>query len=91
MSFRFRFNQDSQGEDLPAAGMSFSQNLQPHQEMMMPPLVSHSQSQRFMYDLQPQPRQVQSYAARIRNLQLPPTNQRRYGGGGGPSRLRQPR
>ena len=96
MSFRFRYNQDSQGEDLhPSSGFSFSQNSQsqPSQEMRMPTPLSQSQS--FQYDVQPQPqpqpRQVHSYAPMIRNLQLPPNHQRRFGGGGDPRILRQQR
>ena len=79
MSFRFRYSQDSQGEDL---GLSSCETSQPSQEMMMrmPPLLSQSQSQSFIYDLQPQPQPRQSsYASRIRNLQLQPNNQKRYG------------
>jgi len=88
MSFRFHYGQDSQGEYFPpSSGYAFSQNSQPRQEMM-PPLLSQSQSQSFRYDVQPQPRQVYSYAPMIRNLQL---NQRRLGGGGDPRILRQQR
>ena len=72
MSFRFRFSQDSQGEDLGFS--SSSPSSQPSQEMTtMPSLLSQSQSQSFM------PRQS-SYASRIRNLQLQSDNQRKYGG-----------
>ena len=91
MSFRFRYSQDSQGEDL---GLSSCETSQPSQEMMMrmPPLLSQSQSQSFIYDLQPQPQPRQSsYASRIRNLQLQSNNQRRYGATRDPRVLRQQR
>ena len=92
MSFRL-----SHHAQLPSsgAGISSSQNFQSSQELMPPPLVppprARTQQQSFMYDVQSQPRQVDSYASRIRNPQLQSNIQRGYGGGGDPRILRQQR
>ena len=103
MSFRLSHHAMGEGLQLPSsgAGVSLSQNFQSSQELMPPPSLppslsrARTQPQSFMYNIQQtqrqyQPRMVDSFASRIRNLQLQPNNQTGYGGGD-PRVLRQQR